>query len=241
MFENQKVSVVMPAYNEQEGIFKTVNGFIEYPFVDEVIVADNNSSDDTTKLARQAGAKIVNEEKQGYGFACQKALSSAAGDLIILTESDNSFYPEDIGILFAYIPYFDMVKGGRSNRNLISSDADWTFWLMFGNWLVAKYMQFLYLFGKSLEDISMREVGGTFRVIKRSALENIQPFFSEGKSAFLADMTTIALRKNLKIIEVPVRYRGRLGVSKITGNKAKAFLLGFRMLWIITKNRFRKL
>lgn len=241
MFQNKRVSVVMPAYNERDGISETVKGFREHPFVDEVIVADNNSTDNTPILAEKAGAKVVYEKRQGYGFACQTALAHATGDLIVLTESDNSFYPDDLELLFAYIPYFDIVKGARSNRNLIGSDADWTVGLMIGNWLLAKYMQLLYLGVRSLEDMTMREVGGTFRVIKRDVLNKILPYLSEGQGAFLPDMTTIALRKKLKIIEIPVRYRGRLGVSKITGNRMRAIVLAIRMMWIITKNRFKRL
>lgn len=241
MFQSKRVSVVMPAYNEKEGIIEAVRGFKEHPFVDEVIVVDNDSTDNTAAIAEKAGARVVYEKRKGYGFACQTALAHSTGDLIVLTESDNSFYPGDLELLFAYIPYFDLVKGARSNRNLIDSSADWSFSLIFGNWLVAKYMQFLYLGIKSFWDISMREAGGTFRVIKRETLEKIQPYFSEGQSAFLPDMVTIALRKKLKIIEIPIRYRGRLGVSKITGNRFKAVILAFRMAWIITKNRFKKL
>lgn len=241
MYQNKRVSVVMPAYNEKEGIVETIKGFREHPFVDEVIVADNNSSDDTPVLAERAGAKVVYEKRRGYGFSCRTALAHASGDLIVLTESDNSFYPDDLELLFAYIPHFDIVKGARSNLHLIRSDADWTLGLMAGNWLLAKYMQLLY-FGKNyLADMSMREVGGTFRVIKREALDRILPFLSEGKAAFLPDMITIALRKKMKIIEIPVKYRGRLGVSKITGNRLRAVLLAIRMLRIITWNRFRRI
>ena len=231
----------MPAYNEEEGIVETVMGFKAHPFVDEVIVVDNNSADKTAILAKSAGAMVIREKRQGYGFACQTALKHVTGDLIVLTESDNSFFPDDLELLLAYIPYFDIGKGARSNYHLISPDAEWTFGLMFGNWLLAKYMQFLFLVFKSVEDVSMREVGGTFRIITREALNKILPYLTEGKGAFLPDMVTIALRKKLKIIEIPVRYRGRLGVSKITGNRKKAVLLAIRMMWIITKNRFKKL
>jgi len=241
MYQGRKLSVVMPAYNEAEGIADTVRGFKNHPWVDEVVVADNNSRDETAIRATQAGARVVKEPRQGYGYACRTALANATGDLIVLTESDDSFYADDLKILFAYIDHFDMVKGARSNRHLVEDGADWTFPLTFGNWLVAKYMQLLYFGLKVLEDINQREVGGTYRVIRREALEKIQPYFSEGQSAFLPDMTTLAIRKGLKIIEVPVRYRRRLGESKITGNRVRATLLALRMSIIITRNRFKRL
>jgi glycosyltransferase involved in cell wall biosynthesis len=231
----------MPAFNEVEGIETTVREFIGHPWVDEVVVADNNSSDGTAQRAIAAGARVVKEPRQGYGYACRTALSNATGELIVLTESDNSFYAGDLQILLAYIDHFDMVKGARSNRHLIEEGADWTLPLMLGNWLVAKYMQLLYLGLNALEDVNQREVGGTYRVIRRDALEHILPLLSEGKSAFLPDMTTLALRKGLKIVEVPVRYRRRLGTSKITGNRLKAALLALRMSVIISRNRFKRL
>ncbi|MGE0451148.1 MAG: glycosyltransferase family 2 protein [Vicinamibacterales bacterium] len=241
MYEGKRVSVVMPAYDEAEGIEATVRGFVTHPWVDEVIVADNNSTDDTARLAADAGARVVREPRQGYGYACRTALANATGDLIVLTESDDSFHAADLKILFAYIDHFDMVKGARSNRHLIEEGSDWTFPLMFGNWLVSKYMQVLYFGLKMLEDVNLREAGGTFRVIRREALQKIQPHLSEGRSAFLADMTTLALRTRLRIVEVPVRYRRRLGTSKITGNRLRATLLAMRMGGIITRNRFRRL
>lgn len=231
----------MPAYNESEGIVRTVDGFMSHPYVDEVLVADNNSTDDTTKKAAQAGARVVHESRQGYGHACRAALAAATGDLIVLTESDDSFCPEDLQILFAYIPYFDMVKGARSNRHMIEEGADWTFSLMFGNWCVAKYMQFLYFGFGFMDNLSQREVGGTFRVIKRESLDKIIPYISEGQSAFLPDMTTLLLRKKMKVIEVPIHYRRRLGESKITGNRVRAVLLAIRMMRVITVNRFKRM
>jgi glycosyltransferase involved in cell wall biosynthesis len=241
VYGEKQVSVVMPAYNEAEGIGDTVREFISHPWVDEVVVVDNNSSDETAQRAIAAGAKVVLEPHQGYGYACRTALANGTGDLIVLTESDNSFYPDDLKILLAYIDHFDMVKGARSNRHLIEEGADWSFLLMFGNWLVAKYMQVLYFGLNALEDINQREVGGTYRVIRREALDSILPYLSEGQSAFLPDMTTIAIRKRLKILEVPIRYRRRLGTSKITGNRIRAMLLALRMGIIISRNRFKRL
>lgn len=229
----------MPAYNEEAGIRATVEDFLSNPVVDEVIVVDNNCTDATADIAAGAGARVIREARQGYGFACRTGLAAARGDLVALTESDNSFYAGDLQIFLAYIPYFDMVKGARSNHHLITRDADWTYGLLLGNWVLAKYLQVLYLWKRSIEDISLREVGGTFRLIRREALEVILPRLSEGQSALLPDMVTVALRKNLRVLEIPVRYRRRLGESKITGNRFRAFMLACRMGRIITENRWR--
>jgi glycosyltransferase involved in cell wall biosynthesis len=240
MYKGKRVSVAMPAYNEADAIESVVMDYLSNPYVDEIIVGDNNSVDGTGALAEAAGATVIPVPQQGYGYACRAALDNCTGEYLILTESDGSLPAENIDIFLAYIEHFDVVKGARSNRFLVTSDADWTFILMFANWALAKYMQVLYLGSKMFEDISMREVGGTQRLMLRSSYETIRPFLREGQSAFLPDMVTIMLRRRMKIIEVPIVYQGREGVSKITGNRWTATKLAFRMFAIITINRFRR-
>ena len=229
----------MPAYNEAKAIEEVVKDYLSCPYVDEVIVGDNNSVDGTGEKAAQAGAKVISVPKQGYGYACKAALDACSGDYLVLTESDGSLPAENVEKLLVYMDYFDVVKGARSNHFLVTPDADWTFALMFANWALAKYMQVLYLGTRVFEDVSMREVGGTQRIIKRSAYEQIAPHLTEGKSAFLPDMVTIMLKKRMRILEIPIVYRARRGESKITGNRFRAAMLAFRMFRIITRNRFK--
>src|SRR6516164_5610718 len=96
MYRNFKVSVVMPAYNEEENVLDAVCAFRSIPEVDELIVVDNNSKDETKKLAIQAGAHVVTETKQGYGHASKTALMSANGDLVFIAEPDGTFRARDI-------------------------------------------------------------------------------------------------------------------------------------------------
>ena len=241
MYQGLTVSVAMPAYNEAGAIDSVVRNYLAHPFVDEVIVADNNSADGTGDLARKAGARVIEVPQQGYGHACKAALDACTGDLLVLTESDGSMLAENLAVLLAFVEHFDCVKGARSNRFLVQPGADWDFLLMFSNWVMAKYMQVLYLGHKTFEDVSMREVGGTQRVIRRSSYEVIQPHLREGRSAFLPDMVTLMLRHDMKILEVPIVYRARIGESKITGNRLRAAQLAIRMARIITVNRFRTL
>jgi glycosyltransferase involved in cell wall biosynthesis len=225
----------MPAYNEEAGVADTVRAFKELPEVDEVIVADNNSRDRTVELARTAGAIIVPEPKQGYGHACIRALTSATGDYVVLVESDSSFIARDVYKFLAFIEEFDMVKGGRSNKHMIGPDADWGPFLKYGNWFIAKLIQLLY------NGPSMREAGGTFRIVRAPLLRTILPHLTRTDSAFLPDMVTIALRKGARILELPVNYRKRKGVSKITGNRWRAFKLGFSMIKVVLWNRVKSL
>jgi len=224
----------MPAYNEEEPISKVVKGFLCNEYVDEVVVADNNSTDKTHERALKAGARVVTEKRQGYGYACQRALKEASGDYIILVESDGTFSPSDVVKLLAYSDNFDVVLGTRTSKELIWDGANMGIFLKWGNWSLGKMIELLYN-GPSLTD-----VGCTFRLIKKQALHKISPQFSVGGSHFSPEMIILIVKNNIRMIEIPVSYMPRLGESKITGKgKWKAFTLGLVMIKYIVLNRFR--
>jgi glycosyltransferase involved in cell wall biosynthesis len=234
------ISLVIPALNEEESIGITLDGYIELDAFDEIIVVDNGSSDRTSNIAKMKGATVILESHRGYGRALRRGLSEVNTDYVVLTEADNSFYPGDLDKLLSYSNHFDMVKGARSNSNLIDNDADYGYLLKYGNYIVAKFQMILFfgiqLPGKS----SFHEMGGTFRIFSMKSYRIIEPKLSEDYSAFLADLTSLYLRENFSVLEVPIRYRKRIGQSKITGSKIKAVKLGLRMTLVIIKNRFKK-
>ena len=123
VFKGMKVSVVIPAYNEEESIYDVVKDFSK-SYVDEVIVVDNNSTDKTAELAKKAGARVVRETKQGYGYAIQRGLREAKGDIIIVTEADCTFVGDDMEKLLAYINDADMVLGTRTCMQLVEEGAN---------------------------------------------------------------------------------------------------------------------
>ena len=232
MYKGKKVSVVMPAYNEEEYIAKAVKEFSSIPEVDEVIVVNNNSTDRTKELAIRAGAIVVDEEKQGYGYACQRALKEASGDLIILVEPDGTFSAHDIEKFLAYSNDFDFVIGSRTSKEMIHEGANMGKFLKWGNWALAKMIEVLFN-GPSLTD-----VGCTYRLIKRDALEKIKDKFTVGGSHFSPEMMILAIKSRIPMIEIPVNYKERKGSSKITGRKWAAFKLGLRMIKLILSYRF---
>lgn len=234
MVLNMKVSVVMPAYNEELGVGKTVSKFMAIPEVDEVVVVNNNSTDNTEKYAINAGARVVVETKQGYGHAVQRALKEAKNDIIVLVESDDTYYAEDIYKLLAYKDHFDIVKSSRY-KPMCTDGAAWSWPSELGNVIVAKYLQILY------NGPPMVEAGGTMRLIHKPALHKIQKYFTQGDGAFLPDMVTIALRKKLKILEIPLRYKDRAGTSKENPTYLHSAILALKMIFLITKNRFKRL
>ena len=232
MHEGKSVSICFPAFNEEDNITKAIEDFMEVGVVDEVIVADNGSTDQTTRFARKAGAKVVFETRRGYGYACRKAMNEAKGDIIVLSEPDGTFSGKDVKKLLAYIDDFDLVLGTRTSKELIWEGSNMGWFLKWGNWVLAKFIELLYS-GPSLTD-----VGCTMRAIRKSALTQISDEFSVGGSHFSPEMTILTLKGGLRVIEVPINYLPRVGFSKITGNKWKAFEVGLAMLGLIFRNLF---
>lgn len=229
MYKDKKVSVVMPAYNEEENIHTAVKEFGSIQEVDEVIVINNNSTDATGELAAKVGAIVVNEPRQGYGYACQRALGEASGDLIILVEPDGTFSAHDVEKFLAYSNDFDFVIGTRTSKEMIYEGANMGKFLKWGNWALAKLIEVLFN-GPSLTD-----VGCTYRLIKKSALGKIKDKFSVGGSHFSPEMMILAIKSGISMIEIPVSYKTRKGSSKITGKKLPAFKLGLVMIKTILR------
>ncbi len=233
MYKNKKVSVVMPAYNESENIATAVADFKAQTTVDEIIVANNNSSDNTKNLAIESGATVVDEMRQGYGHACRRALQEASGYYIILVEPDGTFEANDVGKFLAYSNDFDFVIGTRTAKEMVWEGANMGAFLKWGNWAIAKLIEILHN-GPSLTD-----VGCTYRLIKRDALDKIQGKFTVGGSHFSPEMMVLAIKSNIPMIEIPVNYKERRGESKITGKKWPAFKLGLIMIKTILLYKFK--
>jgi glycosyltransferase involved in cell wall biosynthesis len=231
VWQGKRVSVVFPAYNEAENVAQAVRDFKSIEAVDQVIVVDNNSRDGSGDLAREAGADVFLEMRQGYGNALRRGLAEATGELIVMAEPDGTFVGKDVLKLLAYADEFDLVMGTRTTRELIWREANMGWFLRWGNWLVAKLQQTLFG-GPSLSDC-----GCTLRLVRRELVQRMLPRFTVGKSHFLPEMVCLALLDRARIIEVPVNYRGRVGESKITGSFNTTIRVGLRMIAIILRYR----
>lgn len=234
MHNGKKVSVVFPAYNEEKNIATAIADFFSSGAVDEVLVVDNNSGDDTAKEVSATRARLVGETRQGYGYALQRGLREASGDLIILAEPDGTFMGKDVLKLLAYADDFQMVLGTRTSKELIWEGANMNFFLRFGNVAVAKLLEWLYS-GPCLTDC-----GCTLRLIHRGALDKIKDELTVGRSHFLPEMVILCLKKGIPIIEIPVNYKGRVGSSKITGSFKGAFITAMNMIGLILGYKFRR-
>ena len=231
MFNGKTVSVVFPAYNEEKYVRAAIDDFFIENVVDEIVVVDNNSRDSTAAEAARTAARIVLETKQGYGNALRRGLHEASGDIIILAEPDGTFVGRDVLKLLAYADDFEMVCGTRTTRELIWAEANMGWFLRIGNVLVAKLLELLF------DGPSLTDCGCTLRLVHRSALEKFQAKLTVGGSHFLPEMVILALKYRIKIVEIPVNYRGRIGESKITGNLKGTLRTGFHMIALILRYR----
>ncbi len=231
MYEGKRVSVVFPAYNEEGSIRAAVEDFFSAGVVDEVVVVDNNSRDRTAAEAGQTQARVVRETAQGYGHALRRGLREATGDLVIMAEPDGTFLGRDVLKLLAYAGDFEMVCGTRTTRELIWEQANMGWFLRVGNWTVAKMIQLLY------DGPSLTDCGCTLRLTHRTALARIIDDLTVGGSHFLPEMVILGLKRGIRIVEVPINYRGRVGDSKITGTFTGTLRTGFNMIALILKYR----
>lgn len=235
MFKHYKVSVVMPAYNEEAFIATAVREFKGVPEVDEIVVVDNNSKDRTAELAKAAGARVVTETRQGYGHASKTALMSATGDLVLIVEPDGTFRARDVYKFLSYADEFDAVIGTRTAKSCIWTGANMGLFLRYGNVAVAKLLEYMH------NGPCFTDVGCTFKMMHRSVLEQIEPYLTVGQSHFSPQLMTVLVRTGMRCIEIPVHYRSRLGESKITGSFWKAWKLGWKMIFMIMGYRLRSL
>lgn len=237
MYQGDQVVIGMPAYNEAANIGAAVESFRDQEHVDDVIVVDNNSTDGTAEIAADAGASVVTETKQGYGYACQKALMEAnkSGDILGLVEPDGTFVARDVEKLVAYIPDFDFVVGTRTSSELIWEDANMGPFLQWGNWFIAKLLEVTH------NTSSITDVGCTFRLIRSEAYEEIKGMFTVGGSHFSPEMLLRVAQRDISMVEIPVNYRSRTGESKITGDFLPALKLGFVMIGFILLEWIRSL
>ncbi len=236
MYKQKKVSIVIPTYNESQTIKKVIDDFFATGFVDEVVVIDNNALGNTKEEVGKTEARLVVETKQGYGHALMRGLTEAVGDVVVMVEADGTFAPNDLHKFLLYSDNFPVVFGTRTSRAAIWSGAFMPFPVRFANWLWAKVIEVLYN-GPVLTD-----VGCTFKLVNRHSLEKIKKYFSasKGDGTFSPELMIWLVRHEKKIIEIPVIYKERVGESGYTGSVWKAGKLGFKMLPLIFRYKFKR-
>lgn len=236
MYKGKRVSLILPAFNEQEAITDVILDFWNIGIIDEIIVVDNNSTDSTAKLVKGTKkAKLVKEYKQGYGYAIRKGLGTATGDILVLCDADKTYAASDIKKLLAQSTEYDFVFSTRMDKKYNFKGARMGFLRRSTNIAISKLIQ-LFFHGPELTDL-----GATFRLLNRKPYETIRPYFRVGGSHFQPELTILALLNGFTIREVPVHYGPRTGKSKISGSILGGIKTAKAMLGIILYYRLKTL
>ena len=227
------IKVIIPAFNEEDSIGKVIS---EIPnSVDEIIVVSNNSTDETEIRAKKVGATVLVESQRGYGYACLKGINYLKNqvikpDIVVFLDGDYSDYPEELTKLVDPIinDDIDFVIGARVKH--LRETHSMTPQQIFGNWLATSLMKLL--FNGRFTDL------GPFRAIKFQKLIELE--MVDKTYGWTVEMQLKSIRQNLSYIEVPVKYKQRIGVSKVSGTIKGTIFAGFKILGWIFKYSYIK-
>ena len=230
---NTITKVIIPAYNEEKSIAKVIQDLPST--VDEIVVVSNNSSDETVDVAKKAGATVLTEKRRGYGYACLKGISyiksqTIKPDIIVFLDGDYSDYPNELNKLIAPITNedFDFVLGARSKK--LREKGSMTIPQIFGNWLATSLMAFF--FNSKFTDL------GPFRAIKYNKLIDLN--MKDKTYGWTVEMQLKAIKRNYLYKEIHMKYRNRIGISKVSGTLKGTIFAGIKILYWIVKYSFIK-
>ncbi|MEL7058412.1 MAG: glycosyltransferase family 2 protein [Acidobacteriota bacterium] len=222
------IDVVLPALDEERSL-PLVLGDLPRDRIRRIVVADNGSADRTAEVARELGAEVVPAARRGYGSACLAGLGhlrdTGAPDIVVFLDADYSDHPDELGQVVAPIlsGEADLVIGsrllGRREPGALLPQA------RVGNVIACTLIRCLY--GHRYTDL------GPFRAIRWSALERLD--MRDPDFGWTAEMQVKAVRLSLRVVEVPVSYRRRVGVSKITGTVRGSVLAGIKILTTVAR------
>ena len=222
---SSRISIIIPAFNEESSIGLVLDA-LPQDKIHEIIVVNNNSNDDTARVATEHGARVVEEPRKGYGSACLKGIDELdAPDIVVFLDGDFSDFPEEIIELVNPIEKgdADFVLGSRmilpESRRALLPQA------LYGNRLAVFLIKLF--FNYSFTDL------GPFRAIRYKSLMAIG--MQDIDFGWTVEMQVKAVKNGLRIQEVPVKYRERIGVSKITGTVSGTFKAGTKIIYTIFK------
>ena len=227
-----QIKVIIPAYNEEDAI---ANVIAEIPsIVSEIIVVNNNSTDNTVAIAKQAGAIVLTENNKGYGYACLKGMTYISEqdqkpDIIVFLDGDFSDCPDELTNIIAPIinDNIDFVVGARTPK--FRENGSVTPQQIFGNWLACALMKLF--FNAKFTDL------GPFRAIKYDKLLSLK--MEDKTYGWTVEMQLKVLKAKLSYLEIPVHYKKRIGVSKVSGTVKGSIFAGVKILTWIFKYSFK--
>ena len=223
------VSVIIPAFNEENGVGQVIQE-IPKDLLAEIIVVNNASTDNTEKIARDAGATVLRESTRGYGRACLKGIDylkkkGVKPSIVIFLDADHSDYPEEMRELIKPIleDKADLVIGSRALGQKESGSM--TPQQIFGNWLATRLLRVLY-------KVTFTDLG-PFRAIRYDSLISLD--MQDKTYGWTVEMQLKAAKMGLRCLEVPVSYRKRIGFSKISGTVKGTIMAGVKIISTIFK------
>lgn len=223
------IHVIIPAFNEELSIGAAVSA-IPRELVTKIVVVDNASTDNTAEVAREAGATVLYEPVPGYGSACLKGIhycgqQSILPDIIVFMDGDYSDYPEEMGDLVKPIVEnkADLVVGSRATGE--REKGSMTIQQIFGNWLATSLLKLF--FKARFTDL------GPFRAIRYSSLVDLH--MKDRNYGWTVEMQVKAAKQQIRCMEIPVRYRKRIGISKVSGTLKGTLMAGYKILYTIFK------
>jgi glycosyltransferase involved in cell wall biosynthesis len=222
------IKVIIPAYNEEQSIALVLKD-IPAGLITEAIVVNNNSTDETASVAEKAGARVLTEQRRGYGQACLTGLDyirqNGGCDIVVFIDGDYSDHPQEMASVLQPIlnGNADMVIGCRTKNN--REPGSMTPQQVFGNWLAVFLIRLL--FRHRYTDL------GPFRAITWQALEKIN--MQDTNYGWTVEMQVKAVKLRLRCADVPVHYRRRIGVSKISGTVKGTIMAGYKIIKTIFK------
>ncbi len=229
MSKTPYIVVIIPAYNEENSIEKVIAD-IPVALVQEVIVVNNNSNDNTEVNAHNAGATVLREKRPGYGYACLRGIEylkqlQPSLDIVVFIDADYSDHSEEMRLLVQPIinDGMDMVIGSRALGR--KEKGSMTVQQIFGNWLATRLLKKIY--GVCYTDL------GPFRAIRYDKLLEIN--MQDTTYGWTVEMQLKAAKLKMKVTEVPVNYRKRIGFSKISGTVKGTILAGYKIITTIFK------
>ncbi len=243
-----KICIVIPTYNEEKNIGGIIHECFNQKFVEKIIVVDNNSNDKTIDIAEKEKNVIVIKKKinTGHTHSCIMGLKESLKtntNIIALMDSDGTFSPNDLNKLIPYLDNCDLVVGTRQVQTLTEKGNQNSMFYVWGNLFLAKLLQIKYFSLLHLGIVQLTDVGCTYRCIKKEALQKIIDELTNPSDStilkpenwlFSIYMTMLAIENDLKIVEIPITFAKRCGISKSqVDKKSKGIVYGLKFLWFI--------
>jgi glycosyltransferase involved in cell wall biosynthesis len=227
MWAKKRVAVVLPTYREKNSIYQAIKDFGANPFVDEIIVVNNNAEEGTDNQVKKTKAVLVRETKQGYGYAIRKGLNTTKADIIIVAEPDGSFDGRDVLKLLSYSDDFDMVLGSRTHVPLIEKGSDMNLLKRYGDVMLGKLVTLLFLY------YPLTDLGCTLRLTNKTAWKSIQKECKAAGGIFATEWVLVAAKNRIKLIEIPINYKTRIGKSSLSDTLSKKIMWGINKFFYI--------